>query len=291
MQLGRLGVFGAMDTLGVEGAVAFARKLESLGYAALWLPEAVMMDPLVHAAHLLAHTERLVLATGIANIYARDPQASACAANTLAVQSGGRFVLGLGVSHKPFVEDMRGHGYKGPIPTMRAYLEGMEKATYVGPAPAEPPPVVLGALRQKMIALAGEKTQGVHPYLTTPDHTARAREILGPDKWICVEQKVVLEKDPSAAREAGRQSMSVNIALPNYQANLRWLGWEDADFQDGGSDRIVDALIAWGTLADIEKRIQAHFDAGATHVCLQPVRSDGERGPDLEVLEALAPGA
>ena len=174
---------------------------------------------------------------------------------------------------------------------MRSYLDAMDKAVYVGPEPPEPPPVVIGALRTKMIALAGERTQGVHPYLTPPEHTARAREILGPDKWLCVEQKVVLENDPSRARDAGRNSMSVNITLPNYQANLRWLGYEDADFQDGGSDRIVDALIAWGDEQAIQKRIQEHFDAGASHVCIQPVRSDGERGPDLRILEALAPGA
>jgi len=291
VELGRLGVFGTAEAQGIEGSVAFARKIESLGYSVLWLPEAFMLDPLVHAAHLLVHTERLVLATGICNIYARDALASICAANSLSAQSGGRFVLGIGVSHKSFVEGIRGHSYLGPIETMRAYLDGMDKAraAYVGPVPPEPPPVVIGALRRKMLTLAGERTQGAHPYLTTPEHTARAREILGPDKWLCVEQKVVLETNPSRAREAGRGSMSVNIALPNYQANLRWLGYEDADFQDGGSDRIVDALIGWGDERAVAKRVQEHFDAGASHVCVQAVRPDGERGPDLKVLEALAP--
>lgn len=294
MQLGRLGVFGSSaDVLGMQGSVEFARRLESQGYAALWLPEAFMLDPLVHASYLLAQTERLVLATGICNIYARDALASVCAANSLSAQSGGRFVLGLGVSHKPFVEDIRGHHYAGPIAAMRDYLDAMDRArkAYVGPVPPEPVPVVLGALRQKMLALAGERTHGAHPYLTTPEHTARAREILGPDKWLCVEQKVVLETDASRARGAGRAAMSVNIALPNYQANLRWLGWQDADFQDGGSDRIVDALVAWGDEQKIAKHVQAHFDAGASHVCIQPVRSDGERGPDTRILDALAPGA
>ena len=231
-----------------------------------------------------------MIATGICNIYARDAQVSRCASRSLAALSGGRFVLGLGVSHKAFVEEVRGHEYRAPIPAMRAYLDAMDRATYLGPEPLEEPPIVLGALRPKMIALAGERTQGIHPYFTPPEHTARAREILGPDKWICVEQKVVLESDAQRAREIGRSAIAVTIALENYQANLRWLGYHDADFQAGGSDRLVDALIAWGDESAIGARVQAHFDAGASHVCVHPLRADGRPGPDLRILEALAPG-
>jgi len=290
MELGRLGVWGGADAWGVEGAVEFAQKVEAQGYGALWIPDALMLDPLVQAAHLLSNTQRLVVATGICNIYARDAQVSRCASHSLAALSGGRFVLGLGVSHKSFVEEVRGHAYRAPVPAMRDYLDAMDRASYLGPAPPEEPPVVLGALRPKMIALAGERTSGIHPYFTPPEHTARAREILGPEKWICVEQKVVLETDASRAREIGRAAIAVTVALENYQANLRWLGYEDADFQAGGSDRLVDDLIAWGEVSAIEARIQAHFDAGATHVCLHALRGDGKPGPDLEILEALAPG-
>ena len=162
MELGRLGVWGAADVLGVEGAMKFAQGVEAQGYAALWLPDALMLDPLVHAAHLLSKTQRLVIATGICNIYARDAQVSRCASRSLAALSGGRFVLGLGVSHKSFVEEVRGHPYRAPIPAMRDYLDAMDRATYLGPEPPEEPPVVLGALRPKMIALAGERTQGIH---------------------------------------------------------------------------------------------------------------------------------
>jgi len=289
LELGRLGVWGGADALGVDGSVEFARAVEAQGYAALWLPDALMLDPMVHAAHLLAKTQRLVIATGICNIYARDAQVSFCASRSLAAQSGGRFVLGLGVSHKSFVEEVRGHRYRAPIQAMRDYLDAMDRATYLGPESPAAPPVVLGALRPKMIALAGERTQGIHPYFTPPEHSARAREILGPDKWICVEQKVVFETEASRAREIGRSAIAVTLSLENYQANLRWLGYEDADFQAGGSDRLVDALIAWGDETAIEKRIQAHFDAGASHVCLHPLRSDGGPGPDPRILEALAP--
>jgi probable F420-dependent oxidoreductase len=291
MQLGRLGVWTWLDALPAAEAAGFARRVEAWGYSALWVPEAVGREPFALLGFLAAQTERLVLATGIANVYARDALATHSAQLTLAELSGGRFLLGLGVSHAPMVEGLRGHRYGRPVEAMRAYLEAMERAPYVGPAPPEPPPTVLAALRPRMLELSAERSRGAHPYLVPPDHTARAREILGKGPWLCPEQMVLLETDASKARAIARQHLRIYLGLPNYQANLRWLGYSDADFQDGGSDRVVDAIVAWGDERAIAARIRGHHDAGADHVCIQPFRPDGKPGPDLRLLEALAPGA
>ena len=290
MQLGRLGVWTWLDGQTAPEAAAFCRKLESLGYTALFLPEAIGRDPFAFLGYLAANTETLVLATGIANIYARDAMTMRATRETLAELSGGRFVLGLGVSHAHLVSGVRKHAYKRPVPAMRGYLEAMEKALYRGIQPKEEAPILLAALRPKMLALAAEKTRGAHPYFVPPEHTARAREILGPNRWLAPEQKVLLETDPATARRVARAAMQIYLGLPNYQNNLRWLGYGDRDFADGGSDRLVDAIVAWGDEAAIRARIEAHYDAGADHVCIQPLRSDGVPGPDLAVLEALAPG-
>jgi probable F420-dependent oxidoreductase len=172
---------------------------------------------------------------------------------------------------------------------MRGYLEAMAGALYRAHEPAEEAPIVLAALRPRMLGLAAEQTRGAHPYFVPPEHTARARELLGEGPWLCPEQMVLRERDPSRAREIARKNMAVYVSLPNYQNNLKWLGFEDADFQDGGSDRLVDAIVAWGDEKQIQERIQQHWDAGADHVCIQPLRPDGEMGPDATLLEALAP--
>jgi len=291
MQLGKLGVWMWLDGLSGPEAAEFARKLEDWGYAALWVPEAVGRDPFAMIGFLAAETERLVLATGIANIYARDAMTMNAIHKTLADLSDGRFILGLGVSHGHLVAGVRGHQYGKPVSTMRDYLEKMEKAMFMAREPAEPPPIVLAALRPRMLGLAAEKTRGAHPYFAPPEHTARAREILGKDAWLCPEQMVLLETDAAKAREIARKNMAVYLGLPNYQNNLKWLGFEDADFQDGGSDRVVDAIVAWGDEEAIRARVQEHWDAGADHVCIQPFRADGEMGADMRLLEALAPGA
>jgi probable F420-dependent oxidoreductase len=290
VELGRLGVWTWLDSMPAADALAFARRVEGWGYAALWIPEAVGREPFGMLGWLAGGTTRLVLATGIANLYARDAMTTRAARDTLAELSGGRFVLGLGVSHAPMVTGVRGHAYGRPLETMRAYLDAMEKAPYQGPSPAEPAPLVLAALRPRMLALAAEKARGAHPYLVPPEHTARARGILGPDRWLCPEQKVLLERDASAARAVARRNLQIYLALPNYQKNLEWLGFGAADLAGGGSDRLIDALVAWGDEKAIAARVQAHFDAGADHVCIQPLRADGQMGPDLRILEALAPG-
>ena len=289
MQLGRLGVWSWLDSLPAPEAAAFARRVEAWGYSALWVPEAVGREPFALLGFLAAATQRLVLAPGIANVYARDAFTTRQAQLTLAELSGDRFLLGLGVSHQPMVQGLRGHAYGPPVATMRAYLETMERAPYVGPKPPGSPPVVLAALRRRMLELAAERAQGAHPYNVPPEHTARAREILGPRAWLCPEQMVLLETDASQARAIARQNLRVYLGLPNYQKNLVWLGFGERDFQDGGSDRIVDALVAWGDEQAIAARIRAHHDAGADHVCIQAFRPDGQPGPDERLLAALAP--
>ncbi len=289
MQLGRLGVWTWLDALTATEVVAFARRIESLGYSMLWSPEGFGRDPFSILSLVAANTTRLQIATGIANIYARDPMAMQAAQLTLGEISDGRFLLGLGVSHGPIVKDLRGHEYRAPVATMRAYLDAMERSTFSAPRPAETPPVVLAALRPRMLELAAERAQGALSYNVTPEHTARARRILGPKSWLCVEQMAVLETDPARARAIARQHLDMYLTLPNYTENLRTLGFGDADFQANGSDRLMDALVVWGDEQKIAARIREHHDAGADHVCVQPFRPDGAAGPDLRLLEALAP--
>jgi probable F420-dependent oxidoreductase len=288
MQLGRIGVWFFTDALGAREAATFAQRVEALGYSALWIPEAVGREPFAHASWLLANTQRLVLATGIANIYARDAVTSRQGQLTLAEQSGGRFLLGLGVSHAPMVERVRGHQYTMPVATMRSYLEKLRAAPYVGPRPPEEPPTLIAALGPKMLALARELAQGAHPYLVPPEHTARAREILGKGPWLCTEQKVLRVRDASKARDLARKAVAIYLGLPNYRNNLLRLGYRETDFDAGGSDRLIDALVAWGDEQALRKRVQAHLDAGADHVCIQPVHPEGLPRPDERVLEALA---
>ena len=206
-------------------------------------------------------------------------------------QSGGRFLLGLGVSHVPTVNTLRGHVYGKPVATMRAYLEAMRRAPYIAPPPPEPPLTILAALGPRMLALSAEVADGAHPYNVPPEHTAQARKILGPGKLLCPEQMVVLETNPSEARRIGRAALERYMALDNYVNNWRRLGFTDADFAGGGSDRFIDANIAWGDEKAIRARIQQHWDAGADHVCIQPIRLDGQRQLlDERVVDLLAPG-
>ncbi len=291
-EIGRLGVWTALDANTPEESAEFARRLEAWGYSTLWIPEAVGIDPFCTLAYLAARTERLVLATGIANIYARDPMTLKAIHKTMSALAPGRFVLGIGVSHAHLVDRIRGHEYKKPVPAMRDFLDTMEKALFMAREPEEDAPIVLAALRPLMLKLSATRTRGAHTYLVNPEHTRRARERMGPDAWLCPEQKVLLETDPEKARAVARQAMKVYLRAPNYQNNLRELGFEDSDWEGAeASDRLADAIVAWGDEAALRERIQAHHDAGATHVCIQPLRPDGGLGADLDALAALAPGA
>jgi probable F420-dependent oxidoreductase len=287
--IGKLGIWFSHNAMSMAESVAFAQRVEACGYGALWIPEAVGREPFVHLAYLASQTSALVLATGIANIWARDAVTMAAAQKTLVELSGNRFVLGLGVSHAPLVEGVRGHRYHRPLSYMRDYLDKMAAAIYDSPAPADKPPVVLAALRQNMLALARDKANGAHPYFVPPAHTRRARQSLGPDKLLAPAQAVIWETDPVTARAAAREYMKTYVPrLPNYQNNLMELGYTDADFANGCSDRLVDDIVAWGDVTTIKSRIQAHYEAGADHVCILPLATTG-RLPHMTTVEALAP--
>jgi probable F420-dependent oxidoreductase len=289
MQLGRVGVWlGALGWAPAEREREAAAEIEELGYGTLWYSEAHnSKESMSHGALLLAATSRIVVASGIANIWVRDPMAMVAGANGLAEAYPGRFLLGVGVSHPPQLEP-RGLDYRRPVAAMRNYLRAMDAAEYTGPRPATPVTRVVGALRRPMLEVAAEHADGAHPYLVTPEHTARARAILGPDKLLAPEQFVLVERDPAQARRLCREALAWYLTLPNYTENLRWLGFDDADWRDGASDRLIDAVVAWGDPEAIRQRVQEHFDAGADHVCVQPVaRQDGDLG--LDQLRELAP--
>ena len=289
MELGRVGIWTHhLDAQPAAQARESVAEIEELGYGALWLPEAFSRDPLVSAALFLDATERLVLATGIATIYGRDATSMACGQKTLAEAFPGRFLLGLGVSHVPAIEGMRGHTYGPPLATMRAFLDGMDATPYLAVAPETEPLRVLAALGPKMLALAAERASGAHPYFVPVEHTAIAREVLGAGPILAPEQKVVLETDPTAARAVARAAMAIYLGLPNYTNNLIRLGFTEDDLAHGGSDRLVDAIVAWGDDAAIRARIDAHHDAGADHVCIQVLPPAGVSSP-LDHWRRLAP--
>ena len=275
MELGRVGIWThVLDGLPAGRARDVVGEIDELGYGALWLPEMAGRDPLVAASMYLGASSALVVATGIANIYGRDALAMACGHKTLTEAYPDRFLLGLGVSHQPAVEGLRGHTYGPPLTAMRNYLNAMDNAPYFAAAPTVAPRRVLAALGPKMLELARDRAAGAHPYFVPVEHTAFARERLGPDAWLAPEQMVVLEPDPEKARGIARRAMKTYLALPNYVNNLRRLGWGDDDLADGGSDKLVDAIVVWGDEATIKARVDAHFDAGANHVCIQVLLED-----------------
>ena len=289
--IGRIGIWtGQLDSQPSTRAREAVRALEALGYGAVWFPESLGREALTNAGVLLAGSGRIVVATGIANIYARDPMAMANGQRGLNEQSDGRFLLGIGVSHRPMVQGIRGHAYGKPVSTMRAYLTGMRDAPYQAPVPREKPLTVVAALGPRMMALSSELADGAHPYNTTPEHTAKARVILGPGKLLCPEVWVLLETDPTAARRAAREALSRYMQLENYVNSWRREGFGDDDLAAGGSERFLDAMVAWGDEGAIRARIQEHWEAGADHVCIQPINARGSRQVvDERILELLAP--
>lgn len=289
MDIGRVGVWTRTDGLSISETVEFAQRIEALRYGALWIPDAFGRDPLVHAGWLLAHTRRLVVATGIVNIHLRDPFAVAGAQKTLHEQSSGRFLLGLGVSHEPAMTRILGRSYPPPLASMRGYLDAIAAAPWAGPPLEAEPPIILAALGPKMLALAAERTLGAHPYFAPPSNTARSRVLLGASAWLCPEQKLLLESDPSRARARARAAMAGSLALPNYRLNLKRAGFEEGELDHGGNDRVVDAIVAWGGIDVLVQRVEDHLVAGATHVCIQALDPDHPTRPDLSLLEALAP--
>lgn len=284
MKLGRLGVWYSTDKLNGGQLADLTGIVEKNGYSALWYPESRGYESIALASHLLSKSEKLVIGSSIANIYARDAFTSRRAMVTLNDFHGGRFILGLGVSHIPMVEGLRGHRYDKPVATMRAYLEALHKDL---PAQTKAP-VVVAALGPKMLELSAQKSMGAVPYNVTPKHTAQAAKILGPNKILAVEQKVTIESDPVKARALGRKELSRYMVLPNYRNNWLREGFSEADLADGGSDKFIDAMCLWGDAATVRKGLRAHFDAGATHVCLQPVHADGDFAARDRIIETLA---
>ena len=292
MRLGTIGAWlGALTVAPAAEARPAVREIDALGYDTLWYPEGLgTRESFSNAAVLLAATERIRVASGIANIWARDAVSAANAARVLADAFDDRYLLGLGVSH-PRQVDPRGHTYRTPVATMRAYLDAMDDDPFVSPdaegATRPPVPRVIAALRPPMLRLAAEKALGAHSFLVPVEHTRRAREILGPEPLLVVEQKVVLAGDPADARARARAALAWYLDTPNYLDNLRWLGFMDDDLADGGSDALVDALVAAGDVEAIVGRCRAHLEAGATQVAIQPLEEDDPFG--RETLRRLAP--
>ncbi|HEY5204074.1 MAG TPA: TIGR03620 family F420-dependent LLM class oxidoreductase [Roseiarcus sp.] len=283
-QLGRLGVWYPIDRLDAAGIRRLLRTVEDLGYSTFWYPEALGYESLSIASFMLANTERLIIGSSIANIYARDPFTARRGLRTLSSLYDDRFILGLGVSHAPMVEKLRGHVYDKPVPTMRRYLDGL----YEDPSKTTEWPVVIAALGPLMLKLAAERTAGAVPYNVTPDHTREARAALGPNKLLAVEQKVCLQSDPATARRLARRELERYMTLTNYRNNWLRIGFTEADLAGGGSDKFIDAMVLWGDAATIARGLTAHLQAGADQVCVQPIHAEGDGEARDRTLSALA---
>lgn len=293
MKSEHIGVWQSIDRLGFANGFEVATTAEALGYDAFWYPESANSESMVLGAALLDRTTRIKVGSSIASIYARDPMSAGNGVRALNAISGGRFTLGLGVSHAPLVQGIRGHAYEKPLAAMRMYLE----AIYAGQHKIGEPtnlPIMLGALGPKMLRLSGELSQGALPYNVTPDHTEYARAAIGPERRLVVEQKVALVSDPSEARRLARMELARYMKLPNYRNNWLRTGFTEADVDGAGSDRFMDGMVAWGDETAIRARIDAHLAAGADQVAIQPIAdhealASGEIGTILDTLKALAP--
>ena len=291
MRLPRIGVWASqLGLVGADEARRAAAAIETLGYGVAWVGEADGREALTHAGLLLEATDELVVATGIANIWARDAQAMINAARTLAEAHGGRFVLGIGASHTPLVA-RRGHDYARPYSAMRDYLDAMGRAVYTSPPPAREPEVVLAALGPRMLRLAAERAQGAHTFFVPVEHTRTAREQLGPDALLAPEQAAVLAADRQAARDLAGAHVAKYLDLDNYRRNLERLGWSADHLDGGGSDRLFDALVAWGGPETIAQRVLEHLDAGADHIAVHVLTESPTRLPlaELEAIRAALP--
>jgi probable F420-dependent oxidoreductase len=279
IDVGRVGIWtAALEGHSAARARDAAQELEAMGFSALWINETTGRDPFVLATLLLSATSTLKVATGIANVYARDAVTMAACQKSIAEAFPGRFVLGLGVSSPVLVERVRKHSYDKPRSYLASYLDDMDAAPYHSVPPSAPPPRVLAALGPRMLELAATRADGAHPYLTTPDHTQQARAIIGPDALLAPEQMVLFATDPTEARTIARGAVGFYLRAPGYLANLRRLGFTDDDWADpkAPSDRLVDAIVAWGDVNTIVRRVGEHHAAGADHVCVQVLGGTAE---------------
>ena len=266
------------DPAAVQDAAA---ELEDLGYTALWIPEGSGGPIFEACGRVLDATTRVPVATGILNVWKHEPSETAAGHARLAAAHPDRFLLGLGISHRPLVE-----GYRRPLSTMRAYLDGLDAAEQ----PVPPGERAIAALGPKMLDLARDRALGSHTYFTTAAHTAAAREALGPDALLAPEVSVVPIRDRERAFEVARDYMDLFLRLPNYTNNLLRHGFSEDDVRDGGSDRLLEAVLPWGEPERIMAGVQEHFAAGADHVCIQVI-SGRDRMTDLprEEWRELAP--
>jgi probable F420-dependent oxidoreductase len=263
MDIGKIGIWTSFHPFGVERAGEAAKLAEQLGFGAWWVggsPEARDLRPILEA------TSTLVAATGIVNVWKSDPAETATGDAELRAEFPGRVMLGIGIGHPEATSD-----YRRPLTAMRTFIDALD-------ASPTPPPVqerCLAAIGPKMLGLAGERTAGTHPYFVTVDHTRFAREQLGPDKLVAPEDACVIETDPARAKAVARKYAALYLGLSNYTRNLLEFGFTDADLADGGSDRLIDAVIPQGTVEQIADVVRAHLDAGADHVCVQPLGEPG----------------
>jgi probable F420-dependent oxidoreductase len=296
IDLGRLGVWGHLDSLAVDELRAYARRVEELGYGTLWVPETVGREPFALLGMLAGETSSLILGTSIVSIWGHDAQTTRMAALTLQEATGGRFVLGLGVSHPHLAQRLRGHEFDKPLTRVREFLEAYRSAVYKGPmaADASEPPILLAALRERMVRLAATETHGAFPYLVVPERVAWIRSVLdaaSPDRppTLAVSMPAVLATHATAARTAGRGYLAPYLRTPTYQACWAAQGFDETDWERPASDRLVDAMVAWGDAEALRARIAALVEAGADHVAMIPLSPDGTT-ENLELLEAMAAG-
>lgn len=284
MDLGRIGIWSGKFWADRAAAPVTAAALEQMGYGALWFPN--RRETFVLARELLDATQHVVIAPGIASIWMHPAEQVARDTHALEQAHPGRFLLGLGVSHQHMVDHNAPGRYERPVAHMLAYLDDLDHA----PTPVPPANRVLAALGPRMLAIARDRSAGAHPYLTTPNHTRRAREILGAGPILATEQAVVLETDAAEARRIAREHLAVYLRASNYINNWLRLGFTQDDIANGGSDRLVDALVAWGTVDQARERIEEHLRAGASHVCIQVLTANPAELP-MEQWRALAPAS
>lgn len=269
MQLGRVGLWTAdFDLVPMTAAQEGIARVEEMGFSTVWVPEAVLREPFASTALLLSATKSMVLATGIASLHARTAQTMQAGWKTLTEAFPERFLLGIGVSHAPMVQGVHKGSYDKPYSTMVEYLDAMDAGVFFSPQPGTPPRRVLAALGPKMLKLAAKRGEGAHPYFTPVEHTAFARETIGKDALLAPELAVVLNQEPTVAREIASKYMSTYTRLPNYANNLKRFGFSDDEIT-GHADRLVDAIVPRGSIDTIVSRIREHLDAGADHVCVQ----------------------
>jgi probable F420-dependent oxidoreductase len=284
---GRIGIFsGALQGQPARVQREVAGEIEKLGFGTLWYGESTAREAFAQASIFLSATSRLVVASGIANIWARDPMAMAAGGRAIAEAWPDRFILGLGVSHAPMVAS-RGHDYARPVSAMRDYLDRMEKAAWRGPE-APMPPIVLAALGPKMVTLAAERTAGAYPYFTTTEHIRQVRKQLGLEPFMAADLPVVLATARAEARAIGDQHTNLYLRTENYRNNLIRLGWAPEQLEPPGSDDLFDAVVAWGDVATVRERVNGLLSAGADQVALNLITKD-RSVPYLTELRALAP--